>query len=77
MTITSYDNPTMEESLQTVAAVIEVPSFDRVGIAHFICTQVNCSHSRAHYWSRAGLLCRIVLYLNLHKVHLREAPVSH
>ena len=36
MTITSYDNPTMEESLQTVAAVIEVPSFDRVGIAHFI-----------------------------------------
>ena len=26
----------MEESLQTVAAVIEVPSFDRVGIAHFI-----------------------------------------
>ena len=26
----------MGESLQTVAAVIEVPSFDRVGIAHFI-----------------------------------------
>ena len=26
----------MEESLQTVAAVIEVPSFDLVGIAHFI-----------------------------------------
>lgn len=26
----------MEESLQTVAAVIKVPSFDRVGIAHFI-----------------------------------------
>ena len=36
MTVTSYDNPTMEESLQTVAAVIEVPSFDRIGIAHFI-----------------------------------------
>lgn len=53
----------MGESLQTVAAAIEVPSFDRAGIAHFIWRKLIVLIQGLITW--VGLACYAELFFIL------------